>query len=574
MDTEARAADGPGWAVPGVGVGGPTGGAGVGPAPGERRPSEDRPGEDGPGEDGSRGVGSAGLADELAGAGGPAHPIVAAMLTCLETLDSVRDTSTATLTTREIRLMLLAVVQLIAAATALKLRLLVAGQAQRIADLTGATTTAAFFAHLTQTRRADASAQVRLAHDLDRRYPLLADALARGQLSAEHTSVAAAALRKLPKDLPADQLDACQRFLVDAAGQVSPDQLKLIGRRLWEVIDPDAAEAKEGKDLQDEEDLARATAYLKSWRNGDGTTGFRGKLPDLHADILLKAIQAFCSPRRRKNPTIPTSQPDDTRHPDTEPPPGPDRPGQDRPGQDGPGQDRRGEPDESDEAQPADDPAALAPPGAAPPGAAPPDPGHAHQGQPPEPQRPEPQRPEPRPPEEPEVPYPVRLGHGLIDLIERLPTDPIPDSGGIPATIVVTMRLDQLLDGLGTATLDTGTTISAGQARRLACQAGIIPVVLDGKSQPLDVGQEQRLHTKHQRIAITVRDQGCVIEGCDRPASQCEFHHPIPFSEGGPTSLENAATLCPHHHHLAHTDHWQLTRQPNGKHRLHRLNRR
>ncbi len=136
------------------------------------------------------------------------------------------------------------------------------------------------------------------------------------------------------------------------------------------------------------------------------------------------------------------------------------------------------------------------------------------------------------------------------------------------------MRLDQLLDGLGTTTLDTGTTISAGQARRLACQAGIIPVVLDGKSQPLDVGQQQRLYTKHQRIAITLRDKVCIIEGCDRPASQCEFHHPIPFSQGGPTSIENAATLCPHHHHLVHTSHWKLIPLPNNKAQLHRVNRR
>ena len=241
------------------------------------------------------------------------------MLTCLEALHAVRTVSAGTLTATEIRLMLLAVLQVTAAVFALRLRLLVAGQVQRVADLTGATSTAAFFAHLTQTRRADANAQVRLAQDLDRRFPLLADALARGLVSPEHVQVAVAALRKLPKTVTAEQLDKCQRFLVDAAGQWDPATLRQLGRKLWQVIDPDGADRREGEALEDEEELAKAKAYFRSWRNGDGTTGFRGKLPDLHADILLKAIQALAAPRRRKNPNIPTGQPDDIRHPDPDP---------------------------------------------------------------------------------------------------------------------------------------------------------------------------------------------------------------------------------------------------------------
>ena len=238
------------------------------------------------------------------------------MLTCLETLQSIRGVSAGTLTATEIRLMLLAVLQVTATVFALRLRLLVAGQAQRVADLTGATSTAAFFAHLTQTRRADANAQVRLAEDLDRRFPLLADALAQGLLSPEHVQVAVAALRRLPKTVTAEQLEKCQRFLVESAQAFNPSDLRQLGRKLWQVIDPDGADRREGEALEDEEELARAKAYFRSWRNGDGTTGFRGKLPDLHADILLKAIQALAAPRRRKNPNIRTGQPDDIRHPD------------------------------------------------------------------------------------------------------------------------------------------------------------------------------------------------------------------------------------------------------------------
>ncbi len=159
-----------------------------------------------------------------------------------------------------------------------------------------------------------------------------------------------------------------------------------------------------------------------------------------------------------------------------------------------------------------------------------------------------------------------------MDLIEHLPREILPSSGGVAATIVVTMRLDQLLDGLGAATLDTGGVVSAAQARRLACEAGIIPMVLGGDSEPLDVGREQRLHTKPMRQAMAVRDGGCVIDGCGRPAAFCEAHHPISWEDGGDTSLENGALLCPYHHHLAHHPDWTLTRV-DGTFRLRRVTR-
>jgi hypothetical protein len=37
--------------------------------------------------------------------------------------------------------------------------------------------------------------------------------------------------------------------------------------------------------------------------------------------------------------------------------------------------------------------------------------------------------------------------------------------------------------------LDNGERIYPGLARRIACEAGIIPVVLSGASQPLDIGR-------------------------------------------------------------------------------------
>jgi hypothetical protein len=147
----------------------------------------------------------------------------------------------------------------------------------------------------------------------------------------------------------------------------------------------------------------------------------------------------------------------------------------------------------------------------------------------------------------------------LIEFIERFPVDKIPYSGGTAATIVVTMRLDQLRSGLGVARADTGTEVSAAQVRRLSCGAGLVPMVLGGSGQCLDLGQKARYHTEPMRIAAAVLDQTCALTGCDRPASECDYHHPVPVSEGGDTSLANCAPVCPYHHGLMHSSKWRTT---------------
>jgi len=98
-------------------------------------------------------------------------------------------------------------------------------------------------------------------------------------------------------------------------------------------------------------------------------------------------------------------------------------------------------------------------------------------------------------------PLPHRKGLAVLEYIERYPTDHIPRSGGVAATIVVTMTMDTLLGGLASAALDTGAHISAGEARRIACEAGIIPVVLGG---PTDV-DHARLLCPHHHDGPTTR---------------------------------------------------------------------
>ncbi len=158
-----------------------------------------------------------------------------------------------------------------------------------------------------------------------------------------------------------------------------------------------------------------------------------------------------------------------------------------------------------------------------------------------------------------------RLGEAFIEYVERYPVEATPQTAGVNATIVITMTLEQLLVEHATALLDDGTRMSAAQARRLACEAGIIPVVLDGHSIPLDLGRTRRLYTKAQRIALGLRDGGCTAKGCETTASGCHAHHDDPWSRGGATDLANGRLLCPRHHRLAHDSRYAMTAHADTK---------
>jgi hypothetical protein len=159
------------------------------------------------------------------------------------------------------------------------------------------------------------------------------------------------------------------------------------------------------------------------------------------------------------------------------------------------------------------------------------------------------------------------FGHGLCELIEHLPTAA---HTGTTTEVVVTMDLDSLLTGIGVARLDTGVHISAGNARRLACEAGLVPLVLNGKSVPLDLGRRRRLHNRHQRRPLAALYDTCAIVSCERPFSWCEIHHLLPWARGGTTDHDLAAPLCGWHHRKAHDPQWELRHHGPYEFRFHR----
>lgn len=163
------------------------------------------------------------------------------------------------------------------------------------------------------------------------------------------------------------------------------------------------------------------------------------------------------------------------------------------------------------------------------------------------------------------ISYARRLGLGFCELIEHLPVDKFPRAGGLAASLLVRLDFETLLSGLGAATLDTGDRISASQARRLACNTGLIPAVFNGRDDPLNLGRSQRLFSPGQRVLIADRDETCTAQGCDRPAAWCEHHHSKPWASGGQTNVEDGRLLCPAHHHYAHDPRYTMTNTASGK---------
>ena len=132
------------------------------------------------------------------------------------------------------------------------------------------------------------------------------------------------------------------------------------------------------------------------------------------------------------------------------------------------------------------------------------------------------------------------------------------EKSGVRTSLVVRVGLDDLNTGAGVGTIDgTDTPVSVGELRRVAGDAGVIPAVLGGNSEVLDLGTMQRRFTPAQRMALLERDGGCAM--CHAPPEHCEAHH-IDWwrRDNGPTDLSNGLMLCTRCHHDVHRLGWQI----------------
>ncbi|MFP5020107.1 HNH endonuclease signature motif containing protein [Pseudonocardia phyllosphaerae] len=137
-----------------------------------------------------------------------------------------------------------------------------------------------------------------------------------------------------------------------------------------------------------------------------------------------------------------------------------------------------------------------------------------------------------------------------------LERDELPETGGRRPVVSVLIRLEDLERRAAGALLHFGGQCTPESLRMLACDAAVVPVVMNGKGEPLDVGRAQRTIPTGMRRAVTARDKGCAHPGCDRPPSWCDIHHIVPWEMNGPTEISNLVMLCKAHHRLIHKPGW------------------
>jgi hypothetical protein len=137
----------------------------------------------------------------------------------------------------------------------------------------------------------------------------------------------------------------------------------------------------------------------------------------------------------------------------------------------------------------------------------------------------------------------------------------------------VLIDLETLRSGLHDQSLGEtadGQPLPPETLRRLGCEADIIPLVLGGAGETLDVGRQQRLATRAQRRALRAMYRTCAHPGCQVAFDHCRIHHATWWDHHGPTDLANLIPLCSEHHHLVHEGGWTLTLHPDRTIALHR----
>ena len=125
-------------------------------------------------------------------------------------------------------------------------------------------------------------------------------------------------------------------------------------------------------------------------------------------------------------------------------------------------------------------------------------------------------------------------------------------SGGEKPHITVTVDYNTLTGNNKQLPELDGHPIDPETLRRWACDAGIVRIITNGDSQPIDVGRRTRTIPPALRRALDHRDGGCAWEGCGAPASWCDAHHIIHWANGGDTNLDNTQLLCRKHHTATH----------------------
>ncbi|MEJ7832705.1 MAG: DUF222 domain-containing protein [Nocardioides sp.] len=227
------------------------------------------------------------------------HPTLALLARFRTELVGLADQSTWSMSDTEVRKAAVEITRLEAQVAELGSRVLADADRRRVGEESGATSTANWLAHRTRLTRREAHARVRLAHSLGAHDAVRAD-LADGIVLTEQAQVITDALDALPADLvDAATVVLAEKTLLAYAGDHDAKGLRVLGRRILDVVAREVGETHTARQLEHEERDATAAARFTMSEDGHGRVHGRFTLPALHAAMLTKALHAIAAPKHQ-----------------------------------------------------------------------------------------------------------------------------------------------------------------------------------------------------------------------------------------------------------------------------------
>ncbi|GAA2757599.1 DUF222 domain-containing protein [Actinopolymorpha rutila] len=536
--------------------------------------------------------------------GGAAGRVQAALDLLDPALDSAWVTPKGSLDAGEVGSLIAQVRARKARIEALELALVRQAEACDIGKLTGAPNATVYLRTAQRMSQHESSTAVGLASDLDKEARLTGEALAAGLVSVRQAQVIAEAIKKLPEYVGVDERVEAEEFLIVKARFANPDELRVLGEKLLERIAPEEYDRLMREELERKDRKAEQKRSLRYVPNGiPQSESVHITLPAWEMELLRKIIEPLAEPTKGAEPD---RRPIDQRRGDafaealgllaaaaTAPV-------------------RGGRPPQVAVTIPfetllkgtgagtIDDTATIIRPR---PCTCPcTDPKYATTKNAKADQAGEPKPEEAEVQEKRQAGKEKRRSPGTGSLADGIPpprapgqrqhpqpnteTDPEPNTGTDPDTghdpgddaepeegaagpkdAIDPHDGCPTCGGGGSARYlgSDGKPISAATVRRLACEADLIPVVLGGDGQVLDLGRSDRFFQEHQRRALAIRDGShCHFPGCTIPEPRCITHHMNPWDHAGPTNLANGVLLCRYHHTTVHHKGWHVRMGTHG----------
>ncbi|MFO7689741.1 MAG: DUF222 domain-containing protein [Cryobacterium sp.] len=148
----------------------------------------------------------------------------------------------------------------------------------------------------------------------------------------------------------------------------------------------------------------------------------------------------------------------------------------------------------------------------------------------------------------------------MLAMFEQIAADPrTPTMAGAAPQVMIHVNVRDLDNNRGVGWIDgQEAPISMRAVRQAICSGGSQGILFDRNDAFVKLGKKNRTFTPKQRLAISSRDGGCVIPGCDVPAYWTQIHHVKSWKKNKHTEIDNGVCLCRRHHAEIESSGWEI----------------